>query len=194
MCFQVGKYIILNSDDLRLGGRGTCGQVLVKALVFVFGGSPSVSNCDLLLKFASSVGWESWTHFWTPTSHLLGLERSETGVNREFVVWFSFEDWKHSTKRKKHFPNTLWIACISDLQMRPKRGKGNRGLITYVDLSSALFFFSLICFSSLTSDRGVLKSLWIFLDLHEPSDGHASANVTYAGFFFLDSRKRIIKI
>lgn len=53
MCFQVGKYIILNSDDLRLGGRGTCGQVLVKALVFVFGGSPSVSNCDLLLKFAN---------------------------------------------------------------------------------------------------------------------------------------------
>ena len=166
---------------------------LMKALVLFWGCFTSVSNCDLLLKSAesqvSSVGWESWTRFWTPTSHLLGLEISETGVNREFFVWFSFEDWKHSTKRKKHFPNTLWIACISNLQMRPKRGKGNRGLITYVDLSSALFFFSLICFSSLTSDRAVLKSLWIFLDLHEPSDGHASANVTYAGFFFLGRKK-----
>ena len=73
--------------------------------------------------------------------------------------------------------------------MRPKREKGNRDSITYVDLSSAPFFFSLICFSSLTSERGVSKSLWIFLDLHELNDGHASENVTYAGFFFLDRRK-----
>jgi len=60
-----------------------------------------------------------------------------------------------------------------------------------VDLSSALFFSSLICFSSLTSDRGVLKPiLWISPDLHEQSDVHASENVTYAGFFFLDIGKR----
>ena len=79
--------------------------------------------------------------------------------------------------------------------MRSKREKDNKGSITYVDLSSTLFFFSLICFSSLTSERGVSKSLWIFLDLHEPSDEHANENVTYAGFFFLDiEEKGIIKI
>ena len=79
--------------------------------------------------------------------------------------------------------------------MRSKREKDGKGSITYVDLSSTLFFFSLICFSSLTSERGVSKSLWIFLDLHEPSVEHASENVTYAGFFFLDiEEKGIIKI